>query len=427
MSKFRQWLSARPLAANAFTMLMGTGLAQIIPFVTAPIIARLYPPDERAVLTYFASIMAALTTFAALRYEQTIMIAKSDSEARLLVRASLRISLAMSLLSTAVAFLLAPWVGKILNSPSLTALLPWVGLGVFATMCIAIWGYWLNRKQRYRALSINRIQTTGVTAAAQIAAPYAGLGGPVGLVGGNLVSLVIGAVTMGFWARSSNLRGNPVEPGTPSTKELLKQHYRMPCFNLPTAAFDAIRINAIPLLVGYFYGNYAAGNFGYAWMLTQAPVVLLAGSLSQVYYQHLATTPRAELRGRVVVFVRRGLLIGIVPFTVLALIAPWFFPFYLGEGWELAGWLSTALAPWLYLNSVTSPIASILVITNSQAAGMVFSAFFMVAPMISLTVAAQLGWGILGAMVATSVVMTLMLIVFIFLILWAAGKQEEPC
>jgi O-antigen/teichoic acid export membrane protein len=80
------------------TLLAGGALAQLLPLLLGPLIARLFTPEAMGLFTQFATVAATVAVAASLRYEQALPLAHDGDEARTLLALSLR------LLAAAVAF-----------------------------------------------------------------------------------------------------------------------------------------------------------------------------------------------------------------------------------------------------------------------------------------------------------------------------------
>ncbi len=80
------------LARATLTLLAGGALAQLVPLLLGPAIARLFTPEAMGVFTQFATIAAALGVAASLRYEQALPLAQGEDEARALLALALRLA-----------------------------------------------------------------------------------------------------------------------------------------------------------------------------------------------------------------------------------------------------------------------------------------------------------------------------------------------
>lgn len=71
----------------------GTGIAQGIAFLAAPVLSRYYEPEDFTVFALFSATAAILSVVATARYELAIPLPKEDKDAKSLLRLSLLISL----------------------------------------------------------------------------------------------------------------------------------------------------------------------------------------------------------------------------------------------------------------------------------------------------------------------------------------------
>ena len=70
-----------PHGKRALTLVSGTSAAQLIPLAIAPILTRLYSPEDYGILAIFGSIVAVLTAVAAGRYTVAVMLPDNDRDA----------------------------------------------------------------------------------------------------------------------------------------------------------------------------------------------------------------------------------------------------------------------------------------------------------------------------------------------------------
>ena len=64
-----------------FTLLTGGALAQLVPLLLGPVLARLFSPEAFDLFTAFATIAASVAVVACARYEYALPMAHDDAEA----------------------------------------------------------------------------------------------------------------------------------------------------------------------------------------------------------------------------------------------------------------------------------------------------------------------------------------------------------
>ena len=81
MFNFKKSFKDTVFYKNIFTLLKGSVLAQLIPLIISPFITRLYTPKELGVLAIFSSISVILGSVVNGRYEQALVLVKTEKEA----------------------------------------------------------------------------------------------------------------------------------------------------------------------------------------------------------------------------------------------------------------------------------------------------------------------------------------------------------
>jgi len=360
-----------------------------------------------------------------------VVLPERDADARRLVRVVLGIATAVSVVTSLVTWAAAPTIAGWMNRPELAPWLGWSGVIVWATATVNLMGYWFTRQTRYTAISTNRLQQAASVEGGRIAAGAAGFAGGIGgQMFGQILGQVTAALTM-LWKGRDAWRRGPASPAPTEAaplaapvRDLLRRYRRMPLFNAPNALVDAVRTNGIVLLIGLDYSAATQGQFGKAWLLMQAPLALINGAVSQVFFQRFATTPRGQMRSLVDRSVGLSLRVGAVPFAVLGIAAPWLFPWYLGGDWELAGQIARALVPWLYLNLATSPISTVFVVADRQGTMLAFACVYAAAPLAVVAWLGGRGTGVVTMMWVVSLMMGTLLAGLVVLTRHVAARWD---
>jgi O-antigen/teichoic acid export membrane protein len=243
----------------------------------------------------------------------------------------------------------------------LAAALPLVVLALAASQALA---QWAARAGRFAALARARVLQWGGGAAAQV-----GFGlmqaGPWGLVGGATLATAAAAALQAQPAPAGGWRalwrGQPL-------RETAARHRDFPLLNTPHAFAGALQDTLAIALLTAWLGAPEAGAWAMALRYLKAPASLVGGSLSQALYPRLTrATSRAEARQ----LVRRNLLLlsaMALPLMLgLLLLGPWLFAAAFGPAWRGAGELARALAPYVALHFVASPLSVVTMAWGAQA------------------------------------------------------------
>lgn len=413
------WLSRHRILRDILIMMSGTGGAQVITLLGYLVLARIYTASDFGVLSIVISVGTLGAVLAAGRYDPAVMLPKEDAEAKQVVRLALTLSTIFSTLFLVATLIFAflGWRAGYHAAP----LFILSALFVAANSLTSVWTFWLNRSGRYTQISQNRIFSALAQVVLQIGAWAVGIGGALGITAGRVFGVVAATFTLGHRARASRVG---VDRSRGARRRVMKRYRKMPLLNGPTAIADAVRLNGINILIGALFSTAALGQFSFAWMVVQAPVTLINGAVSQVYFRELTHTPPGTLLAAARRVTLRGFALGFLPFAALAALAPWLFPSVFGPHWSEAGIIATLLCPWLYLNLVTSPVSNIFVVTETQQVSLWFSLVFMAVPLSLIALSFHLHFSIIFTTGILSASMTLLLAVFIVLAFMVARRFD---
>ncbi|WP_157438849.1 MULTISPECIES: lipopolysaccharide biosynthesis protein [Aestuariimicrobium] len=420
--RVRAQLAQREFARHFLTLITGTGAAQVLQIVGMLLVGRLFSPSQFGVYTAVLSVSQAILPLAALRYDMAIVLPKRANDARQLVRLATWINTGVAVASTLVMLVAAHPLGTWLGVPAGDQWLLWlVGPMTWLLAQVALLTYWLTRTKNYRTVSENKITYAVALSGTQIAAGLLKAGVP-----GLLLATVLGqglALVNVLRRTRGQFRLDPDEP-TASFRDLAREYRKMPLLNGPNALVDSARLQGIPLLIANQFSSAALGQFSLAWRLLQAPIALINGAISQIYFQKISVTQRGRMYALMKVSVVRSFLIGLVPFGLIWLLAPWLLPFVLGDKWTPAGRIARSLVPWLFLNFITSPISTVFVVARRQGLMLVYAIFFAAVP---LTLLWRTDGNLEQTITWVAWSMTALLIVFTGLALYVArGYDRSP-
>ncbi|MDO5623958.1 MAG: oligosaccharide flippase family protein [Pseudomonadota bacterium] len=350
------------------TLLTGGALAQLLPLLLGPAIARLFTPEAFGLFTQFTTIAAALAVAASLRLEQALPLALDDADAAALLALTLRLVAGAVLLSVPLAWALhaAGWL-------PLPALLP---LAMACSGLLQVLMLWANRAQRFDALAFSRVAQYGGAALGQVLLGWllwqgaaAGREGAWVLV---LAPMAAQLLAVGWLLRPAPQGGwrALAPPATPALRTRMRavarQHQDFALLNTPHAFLGMLQdALAVTLLIAWS-GEAAAGFWGLALRYLKAPATLVGQAVSQALYPRLAVASPDEAQRTV----RQVMALMAVPalglMAVLMLAGPWLFECFFGAAWREAGELARALSPYIAAHFVASPLAVVTMAWDAQ-------------------------------------------------------------
>ena len=400
---------SRPAASftrSALTLLMGGTVAQLVPLLLGPVVARLFTPSAMGVFTQFSTVAATLAVAASLRYEQALPLERDDMAAQALLAVALRLVLLAVLLSVPVA-----WVLHAVDWLPLPELLP---LAVLCTGLLQTLMLWSNRAHRFKALALSRIVQYGGAAVAQVALGWwLWQGTAAGREGG--WALVLATLLAQVLALAWLLRPEPaggwlalMKPASQKLRERMRavahRHRDFALVNTPHAFLSTLQdAVAVALLIAWS-GDAAAGLWGLALRYLKAPATLIGSAVSQVLYPRLAAADGHD--GRRMVRQVMALLgaLAVVFMAILLIWGPALFSLAFGEAWRDAGGLARALSPYIAAHFVAAPLAVVTMAWHAQRWAFRYALAGQVAFVVALGSGLWLG-GLMGGAWAVSLVM----------------------
>ena len=391
------------------TLLMGGALAQLVPLLLGPVLARLFTPQAFGVFTTFSTVAATVAVVACGRYEFALPMARDEDEAAVLLALCVRIGLLVLVLSVPLAALL-----NMTGHLPLPWLLP---LAVAAAGALQLLILWSNRAQRFRALAISRVLQYGGAALLQVALGVALWGAarqPAGaeaawaLVIAPVISGVLAALVLVQPAPAGGWRALLPARAHPGMQQAMRQvavKFRdFPLLNTPHAFLGALQdALAVAMLVA-FSGHAAAGFWGLGLRYLKAPATLVGSAVSQALYPRLEGAQPADAQRAVRQIMA---LLGVVALglmLVLMVAGPWLFRLVFGAAWQEAGELARALAPYIAVHFVAAPLAVVTMAWKAQRWALLLSIVgqivFLIALMLGLKFGGLIGggWAVSGAM-----------------------------
>lgn len=372
-------MAAAGLLRATLTLLTGGALAQALPLLLGPWLARLYSPQEFGIYHLFAAVAANVAVVACARYEFALPLAADAREADALRRLGLVLLAGVTVLCALGAALWA-WMGA--------ASWPlWLPLSVAVLGALSLATLWATRAQRFRALAGARVLQHGGGAAAQVAAGVAQSG-----VHGLIAAPIAAALAALALLRLPLGRG----ASTGSADELkaaAQRHREFPLLNTPHAFLGALQDTLTMALITAQLGAAAGGAWGLALRYLKAPATLVGGALSQALYPRLASAGGITADARHTV--RRAMLalaaIAAPLVLLLWIFGPDLFAWAFGERWREAGELARALALYIGVHFVASPLAVVTMAWGAQAWALKLALIGQGAFLAALALGLQLG------------------------------------
>lgn len=341
---------------NIAVLTGGTLIAQLLNFLSAPVLSRLFSKEDYGEYGLFMSAVSYATVLACLRLEQAIVLPKEEAEANSITWWSVRLNLAVSLITTIVCAVGIFWFG-------LSAFFILVGPTVFFTCLIAIYSYFNSRNKDYNRVSNARIIISIAITIVSILLGFSN-SGTYGLIYGILSGQVIGAFYLFYHLR----KGIHSFKNTLSWKELRKKYSDFIFINTPHALLDLTEVYGVVLIIGFFFDKAYIGAYFFAFKILKAPLKIIGSSIYQVLYREFSEkiTLNQSFFSLFRSTIKQIALLSFLPFLILGIFGKELFSFIFGEEWAIAGVYSSYFSLWFWLNFIASPVSCTPLVLNKQ-------------------------------------------------------------
>ena len=363
---------------DSVTLISGTTISQIVPVAAAPILARIYHPEDYGVLGIYMSVVGLISVISTLAYTNAIMLPASELEANKLVSLCLRLVGLTTLIALVIVLFLSNYISSTFNSPRLKFWILFAPLSLLMNGINGVFSMYASRLKKFKLLSFNRVFCTIGTV---ITSLIVGLitKSEIGLFMGLFVNQILGSIYLTYQTLK-NTSFKTLDFLKYEWKTVARKYINFPKYSL-SADFINNFTNQIPIFMLSRYANPASvGYYGMSNRMLGLPSTFISSSIGEVFRQR-AAKDYAESGTCRPIFIKTFktlLLISIVPFAVLMLFGADIFAFIFGEKWRFAGIYTQITGPLFLFKFVVSPLTYVYIITEKQKEDFILHLLFVV-------------------------------------------------
>lgn len=350
------------LLRNVMTVASGTAVSQAIAMAFTPLITRIYGPDAVGLHGVFTSVVLPLGAIGALGYPIATVLPKEDRDALGLVRLSLFVGAATTLIAFSCLYFFGSHLFAALNASAIGAFVFLVPLAMFFAVLSDTLRHWLIRKQAYGVIARYGALSTLLQNVIKAGFGFLYPSALVLVVTSTFGGLIGTALTYLGWRRKVSPDDEHVEQALDRHRltTLAKQHSDFPLLRTPQNLIN-ISSRSLPLLLlaGHF-GPGAAGQYTIAMAVLAAPAMLIGGAVHAAFYPRIneAIVAGEKATGLILKSTAAMLIVGALPFLTVMVAGPVLFEIVFGGEWRTAGVYSQWLSLWLWFGFANRPAVS---------------------------------------------------------------------
>jgi len=317
----------------------------------------------------FSAVLALAGAASSLRYEAALPLCKDERTSLSLLAVVGFLLLAFAGVTAVLLLFLDRAAGAWLQGLSIYSVLWLLPVAILIFGMYQALGLWLGRSQRFRLLSASRILSSGTQAIFQVMGGLLQLGA-TGLVAGVILGRLSGSI-IGF-ARS--LTGARL----PAWRDLMgtaKQYKKFPVYYLWASLVHAVGLQLPIILFASSFSAELTGFYALTMRVLGLPVLLLGEAVSRVFYPTAVERLKhpEKLRSLVLNVLTTLLYVAVPVFLAVFFWAPEAFSFVFGETWRDAGRFVQVLTIWFFLQFISSPLSTLVLVKGRQRTQLIFS------------------------------------------------------
>ena len=364
-----------------------SGAVQLLPLLTAPIIARLYSPAEFGAYAIFFALSTIIGSSASLALHNAILLEKNQPEAARATLLAFVITFIVGILFT-LTLVLVPveWLISAFGVGP-TQILIWTPLTVVLSSCYTTMYTWFIRQRSYDLLARNKVILAVSTALIQIGVGLLYLG-PIGFVIANLLGYSLATVLL-LGCFYSDMNMAKPEFNLKSATVLLRKHKDLPLFTMPAGLINTVSSQIPEFMINKFYGSHLLGQYSLANRMVSMPLGFIATSIQDIFRQkasaeyHENSNCQDSFRN----FLPLLIFISVILILTITLFVPLVFPIIFGSEWAESGYLIRAIVFLLAVRFISSPLSYIWIVKGRQKMDMLWQVGLLVISAASFFVA----------------------------------------
>lgn len=363
-----------------YQLAMGSFIAQGITVLVAPIMTRLYTPEEIGVYTLTLTIITMFGPVICGKYDQAIVVAENEKRVSELIVGSVLFSfifLVLITLGLKIYLTMNPQVSEGIES-YLYIIISILSLTAFVNILTA----YNNRHKEYKTISSVTITRT---LAQNLGIVILGIlkFGTLGLLLSQLLGMLIGIKKQGKHLFESEINLKSIK--LLNVKKILVRYNQLPFYSMPAHFINAASYSVLNFFIMGLFGLATFGFYAISYRILGLPLNLISMNVSKVFFQK--ASEERKMSGN---FYRSLMMTSLfltclsVPMSIILMVfGPVVFEIVFGSGWGVAGEFVRILAPMYGIRFIVTALAPALIISGKQKAEFYMSTMFIIASILS--------------------------------------------
>ena len=344
------------------TLVSGSMIAQLVTILCAPIITRIFTPDD---LGIYALVTGAITIFGAvtaLRYDLCIVSASDEEKVFPLVKLSFLITSGFSLIIV-VGYII--YFRTLDNNYNPFVLAIMAGVLVWQMGIINIATAYNNRHKDYKLITKTYIQRVTSQNAFNLIAGFLNFNA-IGLCVSHIIGYSAGirGQIMPIWKERKRLS----LVTTQEMKDVTVEYSKQATLSTPATLANGLSYSLINYFIEALFSTALVGYYSISYRVLGLPISVVSANISRVFLEKASR--EYDEKGNFVDTYRStmkiSIIIGIAMGLAMYFLAPLACEIFFGKGWGVAGTYIRILTPMFVMRFMAGGINSSAIIVNKQ-------------------------------------------------------------
>lgn len=348
---------------QVLNLVSGSSFAQAITLLLSPLLTRLFSPSEFG--HYFLYIISAglLSIVTTGSLEKLIIILKSAVQANLVFSIVLWFQFAVFTLFILLYPLVAYLLDLVFNYSLLFSFYACALIYALLLATIRLFQALNNRSQNYKLIATTVFIKSFAIIAFQLLFGYFGIS-KYPLISGSILGL-LSVVLFFIWRSPFSFRFLSFSEISTALNLIQKNKYFY-LYQMPSEIINELSAQLPSYVFKLFFGQSYTGLFNLPQKVMMQPMNLLGRNVAEVFIRRASELEHQNRTQENLSFsiFKNLFLLGLIPFSILALFGPEIFSFIFGEEWRMSGTVAALLTPWLLFVLAASPISSVFMLKN---------------------------------------------------------------
>ncbi|MBD8013369.1 lipopolysaccharide biosynthesis protein [Planococcus wigleyi] len=420
--KKTRWKRKGNYGRAIITLASGSLIAQLITILVAPLLTRIYTPEELGMYALILTAESLLGGIICARYDVSIVSEPNEKNVFPLIKLSILITIVFSTLATIAYGIYFSYFAK-------------EGYGLYLLIFLFLMLI-INGLLRVLEAYNNRMKDYKTISSVYVAKTFTQNIGTVilGLLHFSVYGMLFAHVTgmlAGLKKQAKSILPSVKDLyliNSTRLKEVMKMHYRLPLYSAPAQFANRFSYTSIFFFIEFLFGLGTLGFYSISNKALGLPLSVMSNNISKVFFEE-ASREYDETGKFKKSFNKTSLLLitlAIPMVIIIYLFSPSIFKFAFGNSWIEAGVYVQILAPMFGIRFVVNTVIYGLQIAKKQNLELIIQCLFIIASIGSFGLSRIYSYDIYQYLSAVSISFSIVYIIYyLFVAKYAYGFRSN--